>query len=268
MTYHSDIVRQQGLLQFYTPLMTRFLSKMDRIVATSPNYQQSSEVLQNYKDKVTAVPIGIDEASYPILDHTVLESCREKFGENFFFFIGVLRYYKGLHILIDACRNADFKVVIAGAGPLEAELKQQVKDLGLDNVVFAGRVTDAEKVALFTLSRGVVFASHVRSEAFGVTLLEGAMLGKPLITAETGTGTSYVNDHGVTGLVVAPDNALALNAAMTSLHEDDVKAQDMGAKSRQRYEMLFTGKQMGKTYAEIYRELLNDKLQDAEGRAI
>ena len=49
VTYHSDIVKQSGLLQLYKPLMHRFLKNMDRIVATSPNYLQTSPVLQRYR---------------------------------------------------------------------------------------------------------------------------------------------------------------------------------------------------------------------------
>ncbi len=148
MTYHSDIVRQQGLLSIYRPLMTGFLGSMDHIVATSSNYQLSSNVLEMYEDKVSTIPLGIDEDLYPDLSGEILSECQEKYGEGFFFFVGVLRYYKGLHLLIDACKDARFKVVIAGAGPLEKELKAQVSALGLSNVKFAGRISDEEKIKL------------------------------------------------------------------------------------------------------------------------
>ncbi|MEJ2610669.1 MAG: glycosyltransferase, partial [Candidatus Thiodiazotropha sp.] len=85
---------------------------------------------------------------------------------------------------------------IAGAGPTERELKERVTRLGLNNVHLLGHVDDAEKVALMRLCRAVVFPSHLRSEAFGVTLLEGAIHSKPLISTEIGTGTSYINIDG------------------------------------------------------------------------
>ena len=64
---------------------------------------------------------------------------------DFFLFVGVLRYYKGLHILLDAIEDAPYKVVIVGSGPVEAELREQALRLGLDNVIFAGFVSDREK---------------------------------------------------------------------------------------------------------------------------
>ena len=63
LTYHSDIVRQQFLLSVYRPLMSRYLDAMNIIVATSPNYFATSEILGGYSDKVEIIPIGLDEPS-------------------------------------------------------------------------------------------------------------------------------------------------------------------------------------------------------------
>jgi len=258
LTYHSDVVRQKFLLSIYRPLMRKYLGAMDRIVATSPNYFATSEVLNEFADKVAVIPIGLDEPSYPALDerNRDLASAAERYGRDFFLFVGVLRYYKGLHILLDAIRGAPYKVVIVGAGPVEAELREQATRLALDNVVFAGFVSDREKMALFQLCRAVVFPSYLRSEAFGVTLLEGAMSARPLISAEVGSGTSHVNIHEKTGLVVPPGSSVALRAAMDELYADAGKAHAMGECARQRYETLFTGREMGEQYATIYADVL------------
>ncbi len=258
LTYHSDIVRQQLLLSVYRPLMSRYLDAMDMIVATSPNYFATSEVLTEYADKVEVIPIGLDEPSYPAVheQNKDLTLAREKYGEDFFLFVGVLRYYKGLHILLEAMVDAPYQVVIVGSGPVEAELRQQAGRLGLDNVIFAGFVSDREKMALFRLCRAVVFPSYLRAEAFGVTLLEGAMSARALISAEVGSGTSHVNIHGETGLVVPPGNSRALRQAMDDLYGHPEKARLMGASARRRYEELFTGARMGERYADAYRRIL------------
>ena len=259
LTYHSDIVRQKLLLSIYKPLMSRYLGAMDSIIATSPNYFATSETLAEFADKVEVVPIGLDEPSFPAIgEHNKnVAKARANFGEGFFLFVGVLRYYKGLHILLDAIKGAPYNVVIVGAGPVEAELRQQARDLALDNVIFAGFVSDQEKMALFHLCRAVVFPSYLRSEAFGVTLLEGAMSSRPLISAEVGSGTSHVNIDGDTGLVVPPSDSAALRAAMDRLHADPGMAQRMGTSARRRYEALFTGAVMGERYAEIYQRVLD-----------
>ena len=255
LTYHSDIVRQKFLGRLYGPLKKRFLASVDRIICTSPNYFATSDVLTRYEDKVSVVPIGLNESSYPVVTDALMRSMRQRYGERFFLFVGVLRYYKGLHILLDAIKDAPFKVIIVGSGPTEAELKQQALDLQLTNVVFTGQLTDEEKVALFKLSRAVVFPSYLRAEAFGVTLLEGAMYNKPLISTEVGSGTSHVNIDGETGLVVPPGSAKALRQAMEQLHCRPEMAELMGNRARARYKRLFTGSLMGRRYFDLYEEV-------------
>jgi rhamnosyl/mannosyltransferase len=255
LTYHSDVVRQRLLMPLYRPLMRRFFASMKAIVPTSPNYLQSSELLQDYRDKTTVIPIGLNEASYHTPEFERMKHWRSEVGENFFLFVGVLRYYKGLHILLDACVDSTSRVVIVGAGPVEADLKQQAKRLGLTNVHFLGAVSDEDKAALLELCRCVVFPSHLRSEAFGVTLLEGAMHSRPLISSEIGTGSSYVNVDGLTGIVVPPDDPVALRAAMRKLQDDATLAATMGTRARERFESLFTAQQMGDAYLALYRQV-------------
>ena len=82
------------------------------------------------------------------------------------------------------------------------------------------------------------------------------MSSRPLISAEVGSGTSHVNIHGETGLVVPPGNSRALREAMDELYRDTDKASRMGARARLRYEQLFTGRMMGARYADAYRRIL------------
>jgi len=256
MTYHSDVVRQRLLMPVYRPLMRRFFAQVKSIVSTSPNYVESSEVLREYRGKTRVIPIGLDEHSYPRADEERLTYWRNEAGEDFFLFVGVLRYYKGLHILLDACAGSRSRVVIVGAGPVEDDLKQQAARLKLTNVQFLGAVADEDKVALLQLARGVVFPSHLRAEAFGVTLLEGAMYGKPLISSEIGTGSSYVNIDGVTGIVVPPNDPDALRAAMGRIDADAGLAEAMGRNARDRFNTLFTAQRMAQAYVDLYREVL------------
>lgn len=258
VTYHSDIVRQKLLLQLYRPLMHRFLGSVDRIVASSPNYLASSSVLARHADKVVVIPYGLDKAGagYPVPDAERLAEWRRRVGDKFFLFVGVLRYYKGLHILLDAARGSDYPIVIVGAGPIEAELKAHAQRNGLRNVVFLGALPDIDKAALLTLCHAIVFPSHLRSEAFGISLLEGAMYGKPMISSEIGTGTSFINIEGETGRVVPPGDAAAFRQAMDFLWHQPDAAAAMGRRAAERYEALFTADRMADGYVRLYRELL------------
>ena len=177
-------------------------------------------------------------------------------GDKFFLFVGVLRYYKGLHILLDAVANSDYPVVIVGAGPIEAELKAHAARLGLTHVLFVGALDEDDKVALLTLCYAVAFPSHLRSEAFGISLLEGALYGKPMISSEIGTGTTYINIDGDTGIVVPPSDPQALGQAMRQLWDNPQLAHDMGKRAAARYWELFTAEQMARSYTALYHELV------------
>ena len=256
VSYHSDIIRQQFLLKFYCPLKRKFLGNVNAIVSTSPNYFVTSDVLSQYSDKTSVKPIGLCKDSYPDAPQSLFDQWSSKLGNRFFLFVGVLRYYKGLHILIEAARGLSFPIVIVGAGPIEAALKKQAEALGVRNVIFLGAVSEVDKVALITLSFAMVFPSHLRSEAFGIALLEGAMYGKPLISSEIGTGTTFINIADETGLVVPPSDPFALRNAMQYLWDHPEQAAVMGKNAEARYWKQFTADQMVRSYVRLYQELL------------
>lgn len=81
------------------------------------------------------------------------------------------------------------------------------------------------------------------------------MLQRPMITTEIGTGTSYVNLDGETGLVVAPSDPRALRDAMCRLDGDPGLAEHLGIAARRRFEKLFSADTMGRQYLGLYRDL-------------
>ncbi|MEA3640806.1 MAG: glycosyltransferase [Lamprobacter sp.] len=255
VTYHSDIVRQQFWLQLYRPLMRHFLNQADRLIATSPAYAESSRVLQDYREKLEIIPLGLDERAFPEPSTEEIHATREQYGQDYFLFIGVLRYYKGLDTLLEAVQESQLQVVIVGDGPEGQRLRALARVRGLGNVQFAGIISDQQKVALIRGCRAIVFPSNARSEAFGITLVEGAMLGRPLICTELGTGTTFINKHNETGLVVAPDDASSLRQAMEQLHADPALAEQFGRNSRQRFERLFSAQPLGRKLSALYRQL-------------
>ena len=261
LTYISDIVRQRWLGALYAPLMWRTLRSMDAIVSNAPAYAAGSSVLSDasLQPLLKQIPLGIDENSYAIEpDIRVFEKLGMNVQESFMLFLGVLRYYKGLHTLVDACQHVKGgRVVIAGAGPEETALKAQAAALGVKNIVFAGHVSDAEKMALLKSCRGLVLPSHLRSEAYGMVLVEASMMGKPMVSCEIGTGTSFVNKDGETGYVVPPESSKDLTHSINRLLTDEALAERYGRSARQRYEQLFSGPALGKAYLELYQDVLS-----------
>ena len=125
--------------------------------------------------------------------------------------------------------------------------------VGIPNVTFLGQLPEADKA--LALCTAFVFPSHMRSEAFGIALLEAAMAGKPMISCEIGTGTSYVNQHGETGLVVLPADSAALADAMRILVSDEAMAFRMGEAARKRAAELFSTEKMASAYVALVKNL-------------
>ena len=265
LSYHSDIVKQRTLLKLYGPLMKRFLKSMDRIVVASPNYLDSSETLKPFADKTMVIPYGLDQSAYPKASTETLSRLRKSLPEKFFLFVGVLRYYKGLDSLLNALEGVDYPVVILGSGPQELELKALAQKLQLRNVLFLGRLDDEEKVCLLQMCYALVFPSHLRSEAFGISLLEASMYGKPMISCEIGTGTTYVNIHEETGLAVPPDSPAALREAMHRLWNNPEETQRFGNNARARFHELFTADRMCESMVQVYNDVIN--LHDTQDKA-
>jgi rhamnosyl/mannosyltransferase len=262
MTYHSDIVRQKALGAVYGPLMRRTLRSMYAVVATSPAYARTSETLAAYvsRERLKTIPLGIidyRDAPQPAdAQRNVQTRLGLAPGEPYFLALGVLRYYKGLHTLVEAARDVKARIVIAGSGPERDRLAALAQQHGASNVVFAGQVTHDEKVALLKGCRAMVLPSHLRSEAFGMVLVEAAMFGKPMVCCEVGSGTSFVNEDGVTGWVVPAEAPDRLAAAMNQLVLDEALAHKLGGAARERYQRLFSGPALGNAYKSLYEDVL------------
>lgn len=252
VTYHSDVVRQRVLNPIYDPLKNWFLGSADRIVATSPNYLETSPTLQRHRDRVTVIPIGL--GTRPPLDRNVVTGWRQRFSRPFFLFLGAARYYKGLRYLLEASRSAGLPVVIAG--PFSPDELGPVPT----NVTVLGEVSEADKEALLELCLALVLPSHLRSEAYGVVLVEAARAGKPAISAAIGTGTSYVNRDGETGLEVAPAQPAALAAAMQALWDDPDLATRLGAGASARFRAELRAEKMAVAYDRLYVSLAAHRL--------
>jgi rhamnosyl/mannosyltransferase len=271
MTYHSDVVEKGVLGKCYQPIQERMLNAMDAVVATSPAYRKSSPTLSRldaYRPGlVHAIPLGISESSYQdYLDAAATISVADAFGlvpGQYFLFIGAARAYKGLSVLAEAAVDSSLPIAVAGPGTGADE--QPNKGTGRDRLMYQGQVSSAEKMALIEQCRALVLPSNRRSEAFGMVLVEAAMCGKPLISTELGTGTSYVNNHGETGLVVPPDDSGSLHQAMELLASNDEMASRMGAASRQRYEKYFAGRPLAEAYEQLYERVLAGR-QDCDVR--
>lgn len=254
-TYHSDIIKQKFLKILYKPMMNFFLKKQNCIIVTSTQYLNSSKDLKKFKKKCKVIPLGLSINHYPSITKKKIQSWKKILPSNFVLFIGVLRYYKGLYTLIEAAKYIDKKIyiVIAGNGPLEKKLKKRIKKLKLNNIIMLGYISEEDKVALIKLSKAIVLPSNNRTEAFGISLLEGAMFGKPLITCNLNTGTTFVVRHHFNGFVIQPNNYKELANVINKIVKDSNLNELMGKNSKLHFDEYFKMELIAKQYIkEVY----------------
>lgn len=253
--YHSDIVRQKILEVFFRPLIFNTLKRARKIVVSNPNLIKSSSYLQKFKNKCIVIPFGVDFKEIENnLNKQEIGRIREKYG-NFVLFVGRLSYYKGIYFLIEAMKNVGANLVIIGEGLEKEKLELKVKSLRLEDRIFFLPHQEKEKIINFyTTAKVFVLPSIYKSEAFGIVLIEAMACATPVISTELGTGTSWVNINGQTGLVVLPKNSQSLTQAIKKILRNKELAQKMGQNALRRTEENFTLQKMIKDYKRLYEE--------------
>ena len=127
-----------------------------------------------------------------------------------------------------------------------------------DKILFLGELPDQAVNAYYKACDIFVLPSHLRSEAFGLVQLEAMCCKKPVISTELGTGTSFVNINGKTGMTVRPNDVIALSNAINYLIDHPEKRIQYGECGYKRVNQFFTTERMVEKTIELYREVINE----------
>jgi glycosyltransferase involved in cell wall biosynthesis len=257
VTYHADVIRQRRIMQVYRHALVHFLRRADRILVTSPVALEGNEILRPHLDRCRVLPLGISLDRMRETDRTreVAARLRRELPGPVTLFVGRIRPYKGLPVLIEAMKGVPGSLVLVGRGEEEKRVARLVREGGLaDRVHMAGDVPDGDLAGYYRAADLFVLPSVHRSEAFGLAMVEAMSCGLPVISTRLGTGTSFVNRAGETGLEVEPGNPAELADAMRLLLSDRELAARLGAGGARRSRM-FTDQAMIANTAAVYREL-------------
>jgi glycosyltransferase involved in cell wall biosynthesis len=260
VTWHSDVVLHKWALTFYRPFINRFLSMTDRILVSSPALLEHSDFLPPYRDRCEVVPLGLNLGWTKDRGKRVarVKEIRQAHGTPLVLFVGRLVYYKGLQYLIDAMAAIPkAKLVVIGSGPLQASLERRVQSQSLsDRVTFLPHMDSEELYSYYEACDVFVLPSTARSEAYGLVQIEAMACGKPVVSTEIQTGTTFVNQNGKTGLTVPAQDARALAHAVGTLLEDEDLRARLGQQAAERALREFTTERMVNRVYDIYRHLL------------
>lgn len=219
--------------RLYRPLDRRFARAADAILANG-RYGQGL-IRAAYGVEATLVPHGVDLAP---ASPAQVAAARARWGldgrETVALTVNQLHPRKRIHLLIEAVAIAraaglPVRALIAGAGVERAALEAARDRLGLgDSVTFAGFVPDEDLSALYAACD--LYAHAGLAESFGLSILEAAAVGLPVVAVAEGGPLEIVRD-GETGLLVPP-TAAALAEGIAAVARDPAAARAMGERAR------------------------------------
>lgn len=179
-------------------------------------------------------------------------------------FVGRLLPHKGVDDLIRAV-GPDIPLELIGPAPDRVFLRELHGLAANKRVMFRHDVSDTELVSAYRRSLCIVLPSVYRTadgretrvpELLGQTLLEGMACGIPAVCTNVASLPEVV-EHGVTGLVVPPNDASALGRALQSLRDHLETASEMGAAARRRVLTRFTWPDVVGRCLDIYSGSVN-----------
>jgi len=254
--WHSDILKQKTLLKLYVPLQSWLIKRADVIVGTTPVYVAESSFLQKVKHKIDYIPIGVSPLKS---DQDKVAHIRKQYGDKqLIFSLGRLVEYKGYEHLIRAVADLDdsFHLLIGGKGPLKTSLEALIQELGVeDRVTLLGFIPDEEIANYYDAADIFCLSSIWKTEAFAIVQIEAMSFGKPVVSTHIpGSGVSWVNENGTSGLVVEKENPEVLVTAFKKIAADPQLKQSLSEGSKKRYETYFTRDKMVEKALEIYKQ--------------
>lgn len=187
-----------------------------------------------YTDKkVHVVPFGVDLKAFKKMEVDRDESK---------IIVGIVKTLEdkyGINYLIDAFDKVVkedtqqiFELLIVGKGSKEEDLKKQVVDLGLTNMVtFTGAVAHSAVPECFNRMDIVVVPSILDGESFGVAAVEASACEKPVVVSDVG-GLPEVIIEGETGLICPPRDANCLADKIAYLAKDKTLRDQLGKNGR------------------------------------
>jgi glycosyltransferase involved in cell wall biosynthesis len=232
VTYHAATLIKPAsalmrlLTRGYLALQLLTLARARAVIAVS---QYVRECLPRWQGKTAVVPNAV----------TAVGDARAAAGTGLAFVSNLepTHRWKGLDLVLDALAilkrdGLTVRLTVIGDGADRSRYEQRVQDLGLsEQVHFAGKLVEWDRDVLVRQAAAVVLYPTTANDAFPTVMLEAWAQGVAVIAAASGPLPSLVDD-GVTGLLVAPNNANALAQALRGILDHPARLLALGEAGR------------------------------------
>lgn len=219
------------------------------------------------KEKVFYIPNGIDlEFFRTPLDFNQIRALREKYsvsaGEKILLTTGRLEKEKGVHLAIKALhkillQGLAAKLLIAGAGSYESELKKLSKKLKIENnVIFCGSLGKEDLPAHYQMCDLYLMPTQ-RYEAFPFVLIEAMACANPIIASNIG-GIPYIIDDGINGVLIPAGDVDTLAEKISLLLNDKQLADKLAKNAQEKAVKEFNQEKMVSDTIEVFEKCLKE----------
>lgn len=200
------------------------------------------------ENKVVHIPNYIDIKQF--------KPCYE--AQNYFIYAGRLSEEKGIKTLIKAMKYVKTsKLCILGAGPLESELRNEVKDFKLNNIEFLGFKTGKELENIIRNSKFIIIPSEWY-ENCPMSVIEAMAYGKPVIGSNLG-GIPELIQNEITGFIFSAGNEEEMASKINYLLDNPTRCRSMGKEGRMAAQKLYNKDIHFQKLNDIYKSLLSNQ---------
>jgi len=240
-------------------LKRRIMDKSAALTVVSTAMKKTVVDMGVAPDKVEVIPMGVDLKGLFTPDPGVQRKTDE------LLFVGRLVEVKGLQILLDAmpkvlAKHPGIRLVVAGAGPLESELRASAAKLNMtDRVDFLGMVPQLKLPSLYQQATLAVFPFIVTKsgvqEGFGLVVVEAMGCCCPVIAGDLPAIQDTVV-HEENGLIFPSGNAQVLADSILKLLDDPEFRARLAGEGRKSVVQNFDWEIIAGKYSHIYQELI------------
>ena len=223
-------------------------------------------------EKINVIPNGINLNNFSGIENDY--DFRRKYAmdnEKIILYIGRLVYEKGIQHLISAMPKIingynDTKLVIGGRGGMYDELREQAKNLGIENkVYFTGYLSSKDVQKMYKCADIAVFPSTY--EPFGIVALEAMLAGVPTVVSDIG-GLNEIVDHGVNGMKSYAGNSNSIADSVLTLLYNHQLCDNIVKNAKNKVKSEFNWNKIAKDTFFTYEKAICQSMAEKQAREI
>lgn len=223
-------------------------------------------------EKINVIPNGININNFNGI--TKDYDFRRKYAmdnEKIILYIGRLVYEKGIQHLISAMPKIingynDTKLIIGGKGGMYNELREQARNLGIENkVYFTGYLSSKEVQKMYKCADIAVFPSTY--EPFGIVALESMLAGVPTVVSDIG-GLNEIVDHGINGMKSYAGNSNSIADSVLALLYNHQLCDDIVKNAKAKVKQEFNWNKIAQDTFFTYEKAICQTMAEKQAREI